>query len=92
MGVHNIYNALASIAAASICNVPMEDIIHSIKEYRGTHRRLETKGYSNNIKIVDDYAHHPTEIKASLAALKELNLKTYGVYFNLIHIQEQSFF
>ncbi|MBE6082218.1 MULTISPECIES: UDP-N-acetylmuramate--L-alanine ligase [Tissierellales] len=81
MGVHNIYNALASIAAASICNVPMEDIIHSIKEYRGTHRRLETKGYSNNIKIVDDYAHHPTEIKASLAALKRTKPKNLWCIF-----------
>ena len=70
MGIHNVYNALASIASTHILNVPIEIILDSIKNYKGTHRRLEVKGFINGIKIIDDYAHHPTEIKASLKALR----------------------
>lgn len=70
MGVHNIYNALASIAVADSLGVPMETIIKNLENFKGTHRRLEFKGYLNGIKIIDDYAHHPTEIKASLRALR----------------------
>jgi len=70
MGIHNVYNALASIAATHTLGVPIETILDAIKNYKGTHRRLEVKGIINGIKIIDDYAHHPTEIKASLDALK----------------------
>ncbi|MBU5425491.1 UDP-N-acetylmuramate--L-alanine ligase [Tissierella pigra] len=71
MGEHNVYNSLASIAAAHIYGVPIEDIQNNISLYSGVHRRLELKGYFNDIKIIDDYAHHPTEIKASLNAIKK---------------------
>lgn len=71
MGIHNVYNSLGSIAAAHIYGIPMEDIQKNISLYTGVHRRLEVKGYYNGIKIMDDYAHHPTEIKASLNALKK---------------------
>lgn len=70
MGIHNIYNALASIAATATHNIPIETIIKSIEDYKGTHRRLEFKGYYDGFKIIDDYAHHPTEIKATLNTLK----------------------
>ncbi|MBU5439281.1 UDP-N-acetylmuramate--L-alanine ligase [Tissierella sp. MSJ-40] len=70
MGIHNVYNALASIAAANTSGISMELIQESIGDYKGTHRRLELKGYANGIKIIDDYAHHPTEIKAALKALR----------------------
>ncbi|NMA86445.1 MAG: UDP-N-acetylmuramate--L-alanine ligase [Tissierellia bacterium] len=73
MGMHNIYNALASIAATHTLGVPIEIILRALGEYGGTHRRLEVKGIINGIKIIDDYAHHPTEIKASLKALKNSN-------------------
>lgn len=71
MGIHNVYNVLASIAAAHTYNMPIELIIDSIEDYKGTHRRLETKGYVEGVKIIDDYAHHPTEIEATLSALRE---------------------
>lgn len=71
MGIHNVYNALASIAAAHTYNIPIDFIIESIKHYKGSHRRLETKGYVNGVKVMDDYAHHPTEIKAALSALRK---------------------
>lgn len=70
MGIHNVYNALASIVTTHIIGIPMDTVLNSMKKYSGTHRRLEIKGITNGIKIVDDYAHHPTEIKASLKALR----------------------
>ena len=75
MGTHNVYNSLASIATAHVLGIPIETIIDSITKYKGTHRRLEFKGVVNGVKIMDDYAHHPTEIKASLNALKNSNKK-----------------
>ena len=70
MGIHNVYNALASIAITHTLGVPIEVVLDAIEDYKGTHRRLEFKGIIDGIKIIDDYAHHPTEIKASLEALK----------------------
>jgi len=73
MGIHNIYNSLGSIVAAHISGIKISDIQKHISCYTGVHRRLEFKGYYNGIKIIDDYAHHPTEIKATLNALKGFN-------------------
>ena len=70
MGVHNIYNSLAGIAASHIYGLPIEDIIEKISYYTGVHRRLEFKGYYGGTKVIDDYAHHPTEIKATLNAIR----------------------
>lgn len=70
MGVHNVYNALASIAVTHTLGIPIETISEAIEDYKGTHRRLEIKGIINGIKIIDDYAHNPTEIKAALEALR----------------------
>ncbi|WP_427339321.1 UDP-N-acetylmuramate--L-alanine ligase [Caloranaerobacter sp. DY30410] len=72
MGIHNVYNALAAIATAHSLNIPISTIIEAIESYTGTHRRFEVKGIINGIKIIDDYAHHPTEIKATLNAAKKL--------------------
>ncbi|NLJ77901.1 MAG: UDP-N-acetylmuramate--L-alanine ligase [Tissierellia bacterium] len=81
MGTHNVYNALASIATAHTLGVPIETIIPSIGKYTGTGRRLEFKGIINGIKVIDDYAHHPTEIRASLSALKNLDKKDIWCVF-----------
>lgn len=78
MGIHNVYNSLASICAAHIYGIPMEDIQKNISLYTGVHRRLELKGLYNGVKIIDDYAHHPTEIRATLKALK--NSTTGDIY------------
>lgn len=66
-GVHNIYNALAACACAYVLDIPVEDMANGLKKYTGTHQRFEIKGNLKGITIVDDYAHHPTEIKATLA-------------------------
>ncbi len=67
-GEHNIANAAAAAAAADACGVPFASIQKGLKSFRGTTRRFEYKGQKNGVAIIDDYAHHPTEIKATLAA------------------------
>ncbi|SHK21350.1 UDP-N-acetylmuramate--L-alanine ligase [Paramaledivibacter caminithermalis] len=70
-GKHNIYNALASIATAYTLEAPLDKIKEKLSCFKGTHRRFDILGELNNIKIIDDYAHHPTEIKATLDAAKK---------------------
>lgn len=70
MGIHNIYNSLGAITAAHMNGLTMTEIQRNILCYTGVQRRLEFKGYYNNVKIIDDYAHHPTEIRATLNALR----------------------
>lgn len=72
-GEHNILNALAAFACSHIMGVAVEDIIKTLQNYHGTHRRFDILGRtSTDIKIIDDYAHHPTEIKATLSAIKNM--------------------
>lgn len=65
-GKHNILNALASIAVGLIFNIPEDKIIQGLSNNSGAHKRFEFKGEINGITVIDDYAHHPTEIKATL--------------------------
>ncbi|WP_026487144.1 UDP-N-acetylmuramate--L-alanine ligase [Caldanaerobius polysaccharolyticus] len=67
-GKHNVYNALATIAASIAMGINIDIVKKAIKDFRGTHRRFEYKGNLNGISVIDDYAHHPTEIKATLKA------------------------
>ncbi|KGN03098.1 UDP-N-acetylmuramate--alanine ligase [Clostridium novyi A str. 4570] len=69
-GNHNILDALASISSALSLNVPVDSIIEGLSTFNGAHRRFEIKGKVDGITVVDDYAHHPTEIKAALNAAK----------------------
>ncbi len=69
-GTHNVLNALASIAAATALNIKWDAIIKGLESFIGTKRRFEYKGNLKGIHIVDDYAHHPTEIIATLQAAK----------------------
>lgn len=70
-GEHNVLNALAAIAMAYNAGIDLDIVKESLKEFRGTYRRFDIKGTRNNITIVDDYAHHPTEIRATLQAAKQ---------------------
>ena len=67
-GMHNILNSLAAAAIGFDLNINKEKIIEGIKSYGGVRRRFEIKGVKNDIMIVDDYAHHPSEVKATLEA------------------------
>lgn len=69
-GKHNVYNALASIATAHILGVEPSDIEKHIKKFKGIHRRFDILGEVKGCKIIDDYAHHPAEIKATLEAAR----------------------
>ena len=69
-GEHNVYNALAAIAVADILGVPAETIQTGLASFHGTDRRFEYKGEVGGVTIIDDYAHHPTEIRATLTAAK----------------------
>ena len=70
-GDHNIANALASIAAAHFVGVCPADCQKGLLHFTGTERRFQKKGEKNGVVVIDDYAHHPTEIKAALAAAKK---------------------
>jgi len=70
-GKHNVQNALGAIALASELNIPYHDIRKALENFKGTWRRFSKRGEVNNIIIIDDYAHHPTEIKTTLEATRE---------------------
>ncbi len=80
-GEHNILNALAACAAAVALGQKMRDIIQGLDNYTGVNRRFQTKGTYKGITIVDDYAHHPTEIKATLAAAQNIRHKKLWCIF-----------
>jgi len=69
-GLHNVCNALASLAVGTSCGVPLVDALAALRGYRGSARRFEWKGEVSAIVVIDDYAHHPTEIEATLAAAR----------------------
>jgi len=69
-GLHNIYNALASIAVGLELEVAFESIASALANYTGVNRRFQIKGEAAGIVVIDDYGHHPTEIRATLVAAK----------------------
>lgn len=71
IGRHNIANAIAAIAAAQHAGVFVEDALQAMTQFAGVKRRLEHKGTFNNISVYDDFAHHPTEIAATISAFKD---------------------
>ncbi len=69
-GTHNVANALAAAAAALSLGVALEDVARGLSGYRGVERRFQVRGEVGGVTVVDDYAHHPTEIAATLAAAR----------------------
>ena len=70
-GKHNVLAALAALTVAKVLNIEIKTAIQGLKNFKGVARRLEIKGEKNKILIIDDYGHHPTEIKIVLAAIKQ---------------------
>ena len=70
-GTHNVKDALGAVAVGLYCGIPFSNIKSALQEFTGVKRRFQTKMRNRDIWIVDDYAHHPTEIEATLAAAKE---------------------
>ncbi len=80
-GEHNIANALAAAAVAEALKVPGEAIVEGLDGYTGTERRFEFKGDLGGVTVIDDYAHHPDEIRATLLAAEKLHKKKIWCVF-----------
>ncbi len=70
-GEHNVLNTLAAIAVCELLGIDAKTAAEGVEQFKGTHRRFEKKGFVNGAIVIDDYAHHPTEIAATLKAAKE---------------------
>lgn len=80
-GIHNVSNALSAIAVGELLGLPRQAITDGLDGFRGTDRRFQLKGTVGGVTIVDDYAHHPTEIEATLHAAKNYPHKTTWCVF-----------
>jgi UDP-N-acetylmuramate--alanine ligase len=69
-GEHNILNSLASVGVGMYLGIPFNHIANAINKFDGVGRRLEIKGEKNGITVIDDYGHHPTEVEATIKAIK----------------------
>ncbi|MDD5154646.1 MAG: UDP-N-acetylmuramate--L-alanine ligase [Desulfovibrionales bacterium] len=70
-GIHNVYNSLAAVACGLELDIPFADIQTALQQFSGVQRRFQIKGEVSGIIFVDDYGHHPTEIKATLTAMRQ---------------------
>jgi UDP-N-acetylmuramate--alanine ligase len=80
-GVHNILNATAAIAVGVGLDVSVESIRTALDQFRGVDRRFQLRGRAAGVSVIDDYGHHPTEIKATLAAAKQCGYGKVHVIF-----------
>lgn len=70
-GEHNVRNALAALSVAAMLGLPLQEAADALGQFTGTGRRFEVRGEHNGVIVIDDYAHHPTEIRATLAGAKK---------------------
>jgi UDP-N-acetylmuramate--alanine ligase len=80
-GRHNVLNATAAVAIGHQLGVTPEKIAEGLKNFRGVDRRFQHRGSGRGVAVVDDYGHHPTEIRATLAAARECGYKHVHVVF-----------
>jgi UDP-N-acetylmuramate--alanine ligase len=80
-GRHNVLNATAAVAIARQLEVPAEKIAEGLNHFRGVDRRFQQRGQARGVTVVDDYGHHPTEIRATLAAARECGHSRVYVVF-----------
>lgn len=79
-GLHNVQNSLAAVACGLELGIPFGAIKEALEEFSGVERRLEKKGEVKGILIIDDYAHHPSEIRATIEALKPLGRRMLAIF------------
>ncbi len=93
-GEHNAQNALAAAAAADCLGVPAPDILTALADFRGISRRMEYRGTLNGARVFDDYAHHPTEIAATLKTARTLapNGRLFAVFQSHTYSRKAAFF
>jgi UDP-N-acetylmuramate--alanine ligase len=70
-GIYNVYNSMASIAVGMELGIPFDVILSALKDIEGVQRRLQVKGTAHGVTVVDDYGHHPTEIRLTLQAVRQ---------------------
>ncbi len=80
-GIHNVLNALSAIAASIYSGAEFEDCIKGLQEFKGAGRRFEDLGTYNGIDFIDDYAHHPAELKVTLEAAMKMGYNTVWAVF-----------
>ena len=80
-GRHNVLNATAAVAMACQLEIPADKIAEGLGHFRGVDRRFQLRGQAHGVTVVDDYGHHPTEIRATLAAARECGHKRICVIF-----------
>ena len=92
-GEHNVLNALASIALGIEMNIPFHDVAAGLESYKGVRRRFDIKGEANGIMVVDDYAHHPTEVRVTLKSAKNgWNRRIVGVFQPHLYSRTKAFY
>jgi UDP-N-acetylmuramate--alanine ligase len=80
-GVHNVLNATAAIAVGVGLDIPLDAIRTALDQFRGVDRRFQLRGTAAGVSVIDDYGHHPTEIKATLAAARQCGFRKIHVIF-----------
>ena len=80
-GTHNVLNATAAIAVGTALDIPAEQIRSALDGFRGVDRRFHFKGKAAGVSVIDDYGHHPTEIRATLAAARQCGFRRVHVIF-----------
>jgi UDP-N-acetylmuramate--alanine ligase len=80
-GLHNVLNATAAIAVGVGLDIPVAQIREALENFRGVDRRFQLRGSVNGISVIDDYGHHPTEIRATLAAARQCGYRKIHVIF-----------
>ncbi|MEK3882680.1 UDP-N-acetylmuramate--L-alanine ligase [Paenibacillus sp. PL2-23] len=79
-GQHNVYNAMATVITCLEAGLAFDDIRQAIQSFRGAKRRFQVLGEVNDILVIDDYAHHPTEIQATISAAKATGKRIIAVF------------
>jgi UDP-N-acetylmuramate--alanine ligase len=80
-GTHNVLNATAAVAVGTALDVPTDQIRSALDGFRGVDRRFQLKGRAAGVSVIDDYGHHPTEIRATLAAARQCGFRRVHVIF-----------
>jgi UDP-N-acetylmuramate--alanine ligase len=80
-GVHNVLNATAAIAVGIGLDIPVPQIREALENFRGVDRRFQVRGQAAGVTVIDDYGHHPTEIRATLAAARQCGYRKVHVIF-----------
>jgi UDP-N-acetylmuramate--alanine ligase len=80
-GVHNVLNATAAIAVGVGLDIAPDSIRTALDQFRGVDRRFQLRGRAAGVSVIDDYGHHPTEIKATLAAARQCGFRQVHVIF-----------